>query len=738
MSNLKELKPVGSITPFTKFCCTIGNLPSSYMQSFTYEEQLLWLCDYLQNTVIPAVNTNAEAVAELQGLYIQLHDYVEHYFDNLDVQNEINNKLDEMAENGTLENLIGKYIDPLISTQNTKISDLENQIKGLASGSPIPVSSTGEMTDTTKIYVNTTDGNWYFYNGETWTVGGVYQATGIAPQSITYDKLNDNLFDNSLIFAKITKPFESSSSLTRNGAISCIIDLRKLNLNIPVNITIKTECDFISLNNHIKNVYIKNRLTGYNKAVTTINSSSATNVATNNLSHISYESSNTNNGDYIFAETIIYPTVDENNIPFNFLINNLKIYINNNLISPDDIRVFNEPTGTVELLNICNTDNLTNILSSLTTNFDNLFNKNDNNMLIENHLVNNTGVESDNNNFNTVVIPLKANKTYFFKYSDTYESTTTGAFVIKSYETFNRILKGEELQQKDGGVIFTTKNTDCTLWKSYRKSKVNKDDVILLQNNHDSGFHEFTNIGFIDNINGIPIRDNNASKNSNSLKNLLYNKSYLVVGDSISDSRLTDYSTIHYYDFLSQNENMQIEMDGCNGTGYTMGYSTYDSIPDRLNNRENTDFDYISIFAGTNDWLNAENNNIPLGNINDNENNNTFYGFLYKTFNILVNKYTNSKILIVTPIKRNAGTLYNGKYVNSTTEGYQNTLEDYVNTLKNVASIYAFNVLDLFNMSGLNPNFTQNKALYFFDNTHPNNLGQEKMYPGFRNALLSC
>ena len=61
MADLNELKPVGKLNPFAKFCCTIGNLPTSYMISLTYEEQLLWLCNYLEKTVIPAVNTNAES-----------------------------------------------------------------------------------------------------------------------------------------------------------------------------------------------------------------------------------------------------------------------------------------------------------------------------------------------------------------------------------------------------------------------------------------------------------------------------------------------------------------------------------------------------------------------------------------------------------------------------------------------------------------------------------------------------
>ena len=46
---------------------------------------------------------------ELNVFRSELDSY-KNYFDNLDVQEEIDNKLDEMAEDGTLENLIGQYI----------------------------------------------------------------------------------------------------------------------------------------------------------------------------------------------------------------------------------------------------------------------------------------------------------------------------------------------------------------------------------------------------------------------------------------------------------------------------------------------------------------------------------------------------------------------------------------------------------------------------------------------------
>lgn len=168
---------VEKLKPFTRFIYTIGELPSSYLMSMTYEEQLVWLCNYLAQTVIPTVNNNGQAVEELQNLYLELQDYVNHYFDNLDVQDEINKKLDDMVLDGSLGELISVYVQPTLDEQNATIQSFQNQINALESGSPLAASSTSGMTDTTRIYVNTTDGYWYYYNGTAWTQGGVYQET---------------------------------------------------------------------------------------------------------------------------------------------------------------------------------------------------------------------------------------------------------------------------------------------------------------------------------------------------------------------------------------------------------------------------------------------------------------------------------------------------------------------------------------------------------------------------------
>ena len=108
--NLKTIETIDT-SPFKHLVITTGELPSSFVESMTYYDCLAWLVDYLQNTVISAVNNNADALKELQDAFVVLKNYVDNYFDNLDVQEEINNKLDAMAEAGTLQEIIGDYLN---------------------------------------------------------------------------------------------------------------------------------------------------------------------------------------------------------------------------------------------------------------------------------------------------------------------------------------------------------------------------------------------------------------------------------------------------------------------------------------------------------------------------------------------------------------------------------------------------------------------------------------------------
>lgn len=87
--------------PNFKFWCQ-KVLPSVYDDSLSYYELLCKVVDYLNKTIDQS-NATAKEMEELKS-------YVDNYFKNLDVTTEINNKLDVMAADGTLDKIINENI----------------------------------------------------------------------------------------------------------------------------------------------------------------------------------------------------------------------------------------------------------------------------------------------------------------------------------------------------------------------------------------------------------------------------------------------------------------------------------------------------------------------------------------------------------------------------------------------------------------------------------------------------
>ena len=183
---VEKQKPV---PPFVQFCCAA--IPQVFDDSLSYYEALCAMWKYLDETV-KVINNNAMVTEDFIDQVNELHDYVEHYFDNLDVQEEINKKLDEMVEDGTLEALIGAYCQPLIEAQNEEIANFKLAVNGqiiaqdakidnILESNPIFVSSEESMTDNTKIYVLTSNNHIYQYSTISEAIvdtGAIYSSQG--------------------------------------------------------------------------------------------------------------------------------------------------------------------------------------------------------------------------------------------------------------------------------------------------------------------------------------------------------------------------------------------------------------------------------------------------------------------------------------------------------------------------------------------------------------------------------
>lgn len=119
------IKPeFATLPPFSAWLAS--NIPAVYNNTMSYYEELTSLINWLETVVLPAVNSNAAGMAQLQQLFTELKNFVDNYFDNLDVQEEINNKLDAMVEDGTLQEIITTYIQANTAWCFNTVADMKS------------------------------------------------------------------------------------------------------------------------------------------------------------------------------------------------------------------------------------------------------------------------------------------------------------------------------------------------------------------------------------------------------------------------------------------------------------------------------------------------------------------------------------------------------------------------------------------------------------------------------------
>lgn len=109
---------MAKIESFRFWCQKV--LPLTYDDSLSYYELLCKVVTFLNNT-IQAVNENTQLVDEMK-------EYMDNYFDNLDLQEEVNKKLDEMTEDGTLTNLIKPLVDSNFTTIFSQLNNINTDI----------------------------------------------------------------------------------------------------------------------------------------------------------------------------------------------------------------------------------------------------------------------------------------------------------------------------------------------------------------------------------------------------------------------------------------------------------------------------------------------------------------------------------------------------------------------------------------------------------------------------------
>lgn len=637
--------------------------------------QLLCKLGGEMNKIIDSVNLSGEQVEKLTNAFNSLKDYVNNYFNNLNVEDEINNKLDQMAEDGSLTNLIKNYVDPFINKQNTKIENINNKLESVASGSPAGVYQT--LSDLQlanpnhdKIYIVQETGNWYYYNTNTsqWTSGGQYQTTGISDFSISPIKTNFAKLYNPFNFDNIENGMPSSTNMNSTDTSNQIYFSFE-----PINIfgfkyivcfrksyTYATTLFFYDING----AFISKTEISKSKSITEIPENCY--YIRPCIFQIDFNNENSD----------IYMCLTNNNeYP------NIKYDFNDIDIQDGNLKEIKNTTN----LNNANIEKILNVFNKEYTEqeidwIDGGFVK------IDGSIVNNGGYSY------TDFIPVIPGS--YVKIEGSCEYLTTIIAFYNFFKLFIQAIPNTEQEAMYQQTLEIKIPDDCYFIKL---SKINK---------LGTKYYNFSKI-----------KENNSQLTGN----------LLFIGDSICYGAewIGGYAKI----IGELNPNTNIINKAIGGTTITKRNNVTNSILEVLENNLSENADYIIIEGGVNDAFNT--NTCPIGKITEDYSNNfnvnTFSGALEKIFYDCQNNqnWRNKKICFIVTFKvPSAGSLKGQTFYN------------YMQRAKEICEKWSIPYIDLFNGSILNYYIESNVTNYSGgDGLHPNENGYRLITSQINNFL---
>ena len=136
------------------------------------------------------------------------------------------------------------------------------------------------------------------------------------------------------------------------------------------------------------------------------------------------------------------------------------------------------------------------------------------------------------------------------------------------------------------------------------------------------------------------------------------------------------------------------------------------------------DADLVVIFGGTNDYGHGD---APFGEEGD-KTPDTFVGACHHLFKRAVELYPTARIVVMTPLHRAN---------ENTPNRHGRKLCDYVEVIRKVAEYYSLPVIDLWRISGIQPEIEIIKEKYCPDGLRPNDDGHRRMAEIIEASLLS-
>lgn len=107
------------ISNFRRFPKSIGELPTSYRESISYEEQVLWLCNFIEKEILPSIDISQETIEEIRSSFESLRNEVETSLEDFEINiNQVKVYSDSQND------LLKVYLLGLINTLNQRFDDI--------------------------------------------------------------------------------------------------------------------------------------------------------------------------------------------------------------------------------------------------------------------------------------------------------------------------------------------------------------------------------------------------------------------------------------------------------------------------------------------------------------------------------------------------------------------------------------------------------------------------------------
>lgn len=100
---------------------TIGQLPTSYRESMSYEEQVLWLCNIIEKDITPALNEVIDALNNIDLDFTDIYDKIAVLENDISILNEEYNAIHTQVNKNTqdIAELDTKFTNAISSVDST-------------------------------------------------------------------------------------------------------------------------------------------------------------------------------------------------------------------------------------------------------------------------------------------------------------------------------------------------------------------------------------------------------------------------------------------------------------------------------------------------------------------------------------------------------------------------------------------------------------------------------------------